>query len=78
MNLSDLRQELKDKSKTPFGERYYPITSEWIPIADALALVDRFEKDMIALREKVISEKKLDATSVKELTKFIDAMIGPK
>ncbi len=78
MNLSEFKQELKDKSKIPFGERYYPMTSEWIPITDVLALLDRFEKGMIALRKKVISEKKLDATSVKELTKFIDAIIGPK
>lgn len=78
MNLSELKEELKDKSKTPIGERYYPITSEWIPITDALALVDRFEKALLALREKVVSEKKLDATAVEELTKLIDSIIGPK
>jgi hypothetical protein len=43
--LSELKAEIERSTKNPLTERAYPITSDWIPITDVLAIVDRFEKD---------------------------------
>ena len=44
MNLRQVKAEIADLGKIPAAERMYPITSEWVPITDVLAIVDRFEK----------------------------------
>jgi uncharacterized membrane protein YesL len=44
MNLCQVKAEIADLGKIPAAERMYPITSEWVPITDVLAIVDRFEK----------------------------------
>jgi len=45
MNLRELRGEIQESSKNVFGEKAYPITSDWIPVTDVLAIIDRFEKE---------------------------------
>lgn len=45
MKLRELKIEIEESSKTLFGEKAYPITSNWIPVTDALAIIDRFEKE---------------------------------
>jgi hypothetical protein len=44
MNLNEVKQEIKDLSKSPVAEKMYPITSDWVPVPDVLAILDRFEK----------------------------------
>ena len=46
MNLSDLRAEIEESAKSPYGEKLYPITSDWIPVADVFAIIDRFEREL--------------------------------
>jgi hypothetical protein len=45
MRLSELRTEIQQSAKNPVAEKAYPITSDWIPVTDVLAIVDRFEKE---------------------------------
>jgi len=45
MKLSELRTEIQQSAKNPVAEKAYPITSDWIPLTDVLAIVDRFEKE---------------------------------
>jgi hypothetical protein len=45
MKLSELRTEIQQSAKNPLAEKAYPITSDWIPLTDVLAAVDRFEKE---------------------------------
>jgi hypothetical protein len=40
VKLSDLRAEIQESAKSPYGERLYPITSDWIPVIDVFAVVD--------------------------------------
>ena len=44
MNLKQMKQEIEDLGKSPAAEKVYPITSEWVPIPDVLAVINRFEK----------------------------------
>jgi hypothetical protein len=46
MRLDELRMEIQQSAKSLYGEKMYPITSDWIPVADALAIVDRFEREL--------------------------------
>jgi hypothetical protein len=46
MRLNELRLEIQQCVKSPYGEKMYPITSGWIPVADVLAIVDRFEREL--------------------------------
>jgi len=45
MKLGELRLEIQQSAKSPYGEKLYPITSDWIPVTDVLAIIDRFEKE---------------------------------
>jgi hypothetical protein len=45
MRLRELRTEIEKSSKNLFGEKAYPMTSEWIPVTDVLAIVDRIERE---------------------------------
>ncbi len=42
--MTQLRNEIEQSARNPLAERAYPITSDWIPVTDVLAIVDRFEK----------------------------------
>jgi hypothetical protein len=44
MNLGQVKREIKELGRSPVAEKTYPITSEWVPITDVLAIIDRFEK----------------------------------
>ena len=44
VNLKEVKREIEDLGKSPAAEKIYPITSEWVPIPDVLAIINRFEK----------------------------------
>jgi len=44
MNLDQVKEEIKGLRKTPVAEKMYPITSDWVPVTDVLAIINRFEK----------------------------------
>jgi hypothetical protein len=44
MNLEQVKKEIEDLGKSPAAEKMYPITSEWVPLSDVLAIIERFEK----------------------------------
>ncbi len=44
MNLDQVKREIKELGKSPVAEKVYPITSDWVPITDVLAIINRFEK----------------------------------
>jgi len=44
MDLEQVRKEIEDLAKTPVSEKMYPITSNWVPISDVMAVRNRFEK----------------------------------
>jgi len=46
MKLSELKLEIQQSAKSPSGEKLYPITSDWVPVTDVLAIVDRFERQL--------------------------------
>jgi len=56
MNLLQLKSEISELSKIPASERMYPITSNWVPITDVLAIIQRFDKHW----EKRKAEMKLE------------------
>jgi hypothetical protein len=45
MNLQEVKNEIEALGKSPAAEKMYPITSDWVPITDVLAIINRFEKD---------------------------------
>ena len=44
MNLADVKREITELSKIPASEKMYPITSDWVPLPDVLAIISRYEK----------------------------------
>jgi uncharacterized protein YktA (UPF0223 family) len=44
MNLEQVKREIKDLKKVPIAEKNYPISSDWVPVTDVLAILNRFEK----------------------------------
>jgi hypothetical protein len=44
MNLEQVKLEIRGLSKSPVTERMYPIASDWVPVTDVLAIIERFEK----------------------------------
>lgn len=44
MDLEQVRKEIGDLAKTPVSEKMCPITSDWVPISDVMAVLNRFEK----------------------------------
>jgi len=44
MNLQQVKSEIEDLGKSPAAEKMYPITSNWVPMSDVLAIINRFEK----------------------------------
>jgi hypothetical protein len=44
MNVEQMKQEIENLGKSPVAEKMYPITSDWVPISDVLAIISRFEK----------------------------------
>ncbi len=64
MNLDQVKREVLALGKIPTAEKMYPITSNWVPVTDVLAIIQRFEKhwkqhagaSKIEAETKVISE----------------------
>lgn len=67
MNIEQVKREIKELERTPASEKMYPITSSWVPVADVLAILNRFEKHW-----KQYVEKKKDS----ENTKMIAEILG--
>jgi hypothetical protein len=44
MDLQQVRKEIEELSRSPVSEKMYPITSNWVPISDVMAVLNRFEK----------------------------------
>jgi len=44
MDLTQVKRELTELGKTPASEKLYPITSEWVPLPDVMAIINRFEQ----------------------------------
>ena len=43
MNLQQVKEEIISLGKSPAAEKMYPITSNWVPLSDVLAIINRFE-----------------------------------
>ena len=66
LDLKQVRQEIETLGKSPAAEKVYPITSEWVPITDVLAVINRFEKHW---RNYAASKK--DALEARVISKII-------
>jgi hypothetical protein len=44
MNVEQMKKEIENLGNSPATEKMYPITSNWVPISDVLAIINRFEK----------------------------------
>ncbi len=42
--MDQVKREIKQLGKSPVAEKIYPISSDWVPVTDVLAIIDRFEK----------------------------------
>ena len=67
MNLEQVNLEIKELGKSPVAERMYPITSDWVPVTDVLAVIDRFEKHW---------KEYMDKKKSTEETKLISEILG--
>ena len=63
MNLEQMKQEIRDLERSPVAEKMYPITSDWVPVTDVLAIINRFEKHW----KQHKSKKRDDARLINEL-----------
>ena len=52
MNLTQVKREITELGKTPASEKMYPITSEWVPLPDVMAIIARFEEHLKQLLKK--------------------------
>ena len=52
MNLTQVKREITELGKTPASEKLYPITSEWVPLPDVMAIISRFEQHWRELPKK--------------------------
>lgn len=67
MNLEQVKLEIKELGKSPVAERMYPITSDWVPVTDVLAIINRFEKHW---------KEHMDKKKNGEETKLISEILG--
>jgi hypothetical protein len=44
MNIEQVKREIRELGRSPVAEKMYPITSDWVPITDVLAIINRYEK----------------------------------
>jgi hypothetical protein len=71
MNLEQVKREIKELGKTPVAEKVYPISSDWVPVTDVLAILNRFEKHWKNYRDA----KKSASESASE-TKLVAEILG--
>jgi hypothetical protein len=67
--LGELRVEIQQSARSPYGEKLYPITSDWIPVTDVLAIVERFERDLRYQFESALAMAR--SQSNKEIERFL-------
>jgi hypothetical protein len=67
MNLKQVKEEIRDLGSSPVAGRMYPITSDWVPITDVLAILNRFEKHWKKYQEGEKSEAE---------TKLVNEILG--
>ena len=67
MNLLQVKNEISELGKTPAAEKMYPITSDWVPITDVLAIIQRFEKHW---------EKRKGGTNMESDSNLISEILG--
>jgi len=67
MNLLQVKNEIAELGKTPAAEKMYPITSDWVPITDVLAIIQRFEKHW---------EKRKSRMNIETEANLISEMLG--
>ena len=73
MKLAELKAEIEQSAKSPYGEKLYPITSGWIPVTDVLAIVDRFERELRYQFESSLATAK--SQSNKEIEEFLRRIV---
>jgi len=73
MKLRELKTEIEESAKNLFGEKAYPITSNWIPVTDVLAIIDRFEKEWRQELETALAEAK--SRSHQHLKELVERII---
>jgi hypothetical protein len=59
MNLEQVKREIKELERSPAAEKMYPITSSWVPVADVLAILNRFEKHWKRFRDEKKSREEV-------------------
>jgi hypothetical protein len=73
MKLDELRAEIQQSANSPYGEKMYPITSDWIPVTDAPAIADRFERDLRHRLDSALAIAKSEFK--KEIEEFLTRMM---
>jgi len=74
MNLRELRTEVEESARNLFGEKAYPITSDWIPVTDVLAIIDRFEREWRREFEATLSKAMM--SSDQQLKEIVQKIIS--
>lgn len=59
MNIEQVRREIKELGRSPVAEKMYPITSDWVPMTDVLAIINRFEKHWRQHQESIKSDEEM-------------------
>lgn len=75
MDLKQVRAEIQEKTRSPAAEKFYPITSEWIPVPDVMEILDRYERYWREQSEKLLDKHDENA---KKLAGQIDELLGTK
>jgi len=73
MKLKQLRAEIEESARNLFGEKAYPMTSDWIPVTDVLAVIDRFEREWRQEFEAAFSRAK--TSSNQQLKQLVQRII---
>jgi hypothetical protein len=60
MNLEQVKREIKELGNSPVAEKMYPITSDWVPLPDVLAIINRFEKHWKQIKRSSVETKLID------------------
>lgn len=67
MDLEQAKREIQELGRSPVSEKMYPIISDWVPITDVLAIINRFQKHW---------RKRMESSKSENEKKLIDEMLG--
>jgi len=67
MNLVQVKREIEELGKSPVAQKMFPITSDWVPVTDVLAIISRFEKHWKQFKDKEKNGEEI---------KLIDEILG--